>query len=483
MRERGLRAELPRDVVDELRDIQRPAAADGSDGLRDMRELLWCSIDNDDSMDLDQLSAAEELPGGGARILVAIADVDALVPLASAIDRHAHANTTSIYTPTRIFPMLPERLSTDLTSFSPEEDRAAVIVDMKLDRDGHLKSADVYRAAVHNYAKLAYPSLAAWLEGQAPMPPRVQAVPGLDAAIRTQDRMAQAMRDRRQELGALDLETIEVRAVMEGDAVQDLRAERKNRAKELIEDLMVAANGVVARFLAGKRFPSLRRVVRSPERWERIVELAADFQEKLPPEPDAVALQAFLVHRRRADPIRFPDLSLSVIKLMGAGEYAVEAPGQTPVGHFGLAVRDYTHSTAPNRRYPDLITQRLIKAALAGERCPYDRAELDALAKHCTDREDAANKVERSTRKAAAACVMTSHIGEEFDGIVTGASNKGTWARVLDPPFEGRVERGFEGLDVGDRVRLRLLSTDVERGFIDFAALGQSPRARRGQRG
>ncbi len=446
-----------------------PAAPEAGASPRDLRGLLWASIDNDDSRDLDQLSVAEALPGGAVKILVAIADVDASVPKGSAIDSHARTNTTSVYTAAEIFPMLPERLSTDLTSLGEGEDRLAIVVEMTVGEDGGVTGSDVFRAVVRNRAKLAYGGVAAWLDGRAPAPPRVAAVEGMDEQLRIQDRVAQRLKRLRSRHGALDLETIEARPVFEDGTLTALRREEKSRAKVLIEDFMIAANGVTARFLEAKGFPSVRRVLRAPERWARIVALAAGLGETLPAEPSAAALEAFLDRRRRSDPARFPDLSLTVVKLLGPGEYALERPGEAAAGHFGLAVRDYTHSTAPNRRFPDLLTQRLLKAALAGRPPPYADAELAALAQHCTEAEGNAAKVERQVLKSAAALLLAPRMGERFDGVVTGASAKGTWARVLDPPVEGKVVRGFEGLDVGDPVRVELVHVDVERGFIDFA--------------
>jgi len=442
---------------------------DGDPTARDLRGLLWVSIDNDDSRDLDQLSFAEPAAPGTTRVLVAIADVDALVAKDSATDGHARHNTTSVYTAAEIFSMLPTDLSTDRTSLGEDRDRSAVVVEMHVDGDGSLSQSDVYRAVVRNRAKLAYNGVAAWLAGDAPPPARVAAVPGVDAQLRIQDGVAQALRRVRHSNGALSLETIEPRAVFDGDILSDLRLEEKNRAKELIEDLMIAANGVTARFLASKGVPSLRRVLRSPARWQRIVQLASHLDEPLPPTPDAAALEAFLSKRRRADPVSFPDLSLSIVKLMGRGEYVLEPPGGSAPGHFGLAVQDYTHSTAPNRRFPDLLTQRLLKAALAGGRPAYSVEDLVDLATHCTLQEDNANKVERQVRKSAAALLLESRIGERFDGIVSGASDKGTWVRVFRPPVEGMVVRGSQGLDVGETITVELVETNVERGFIDFA--------------
>ena len=467
MIDRGLEPDFPADAERQLDGIG--SAAKPSADVRDMRAMLWCSIDNDDSRDLDQLTVAEQLPDGNVRALVAVADVDAVVKKGTPIDDHARHNTTSVYTAAKIFPMLPEKLSTDLTSLNDSEERVAIVIDMKVSAEGNVVSGDVYRALVHNKAKLAYDSVGMWLEKKADAPDKVKAVKGLAENLQLQDKIADAMRENRHEHGALDLETIEPRAVLKDGDVVDLRLDARNNAKNLIEDFMIAANGVTARFLEAKKFPSLRRVVRSPERWDRIEQIAAEHGEKLPSEPDAQALEQFLVRMHKQDPTRFPDLSLAIVKAMGAGEYVVELPGQTPIGHFGLAVKDYTHSTAPNRRFPDLIAHRLVKAALAGTQPPYDAAELGALADHCTKAEDAANKVERQVRKSAAAYVLKNRIGEKFDGIVTGASEKGTWVRVFHPPVEGKVVHGASGMDIGHKVRVKLVDVNVERGFIDFA--------------
>jgi len=465
MIEHGLEPDFPSDALRQVAALRGPA----TDGVaRDLRALPWASIDNDDSRDLDQLTVAEALADERVRVLVAVADVDALVAKDSPADGHARRNTTSVYTAARIFPMLPERLSTDLTSLADQQERLAVIVEFVVESDGALASSDVYRARVVNHAKLAYPSVGAWLDDKGPMPPAMAAAPGVDAQIRLQDRVAQILSERRHEHGALELEVLEPRAVMRDGDVVDLAVQTSNRATQLIEDFMIAANGVTARWLAARGLPTLRRVVRSPERWEKIRALAAGFGATLPGTPDAKALCGFLVQRRKADPLRFPDLSLSVVKLLGRGEYVVQRAGETGPGHFGLAVSDYVHSTAPNRRFPDLVTQRLLKAALDGAHPAYADDELGALAEHATVQEDAANKVERQVRKSAAAQLLASRVGERFDGVVTGASDKGTWVRVLNPPVEGKVVRGAAGLDVGDRVAVRLVGVNVERGFIDF---------------
>jgi len=464
---RGFLPDFSAKAMTEAEAVVAPAGPYGA-GVQDLRDLPWCSIDNDDSRDLDQLTVAIAAPGGVTRVLVAVADVSAAVPPGSELDQHAQANTTSVYTPPQNFPMLPDRLSTDLTSLNQDEDRLAVVIDIVVEGAG---DATIDLAVVRNRAKLAYSGVGAWLENRGDLPAAAAAVPGLADNLKLQDRVAQALKEKRQEQGALELETIEVRARFDGDAVSGLVAEHPNRAKEIIEDFMIAANGVMARFLEDHKLPVLRRIVREPERWPRIVEIAHGLGDRLPPEPDAKALDEFLVRRRAADPLRFPDLSLAVIKLLGRGEYVASFPGEPPLGHFGLAVTEYTHSTAPNRRYPDLMTQRMLKAALAGQPGPYAREALTALATRCTQKEDDAQKIERLLRKAAAACLLSDRIGDEFDGIVTGASDKGTYVRIVDPPVEGRVEQGQAGLDVGDAVRVKLLHTDVERGFIDFARL------------
>ena len=468
MIDKGLDPDFPAPVEQQLAGLDTPAQADAP-SVRDLRGRAWCSIDNDDSRDLDQLTVAEDLGAGRVRLLVAVADVDALVKKATPIDDHARANTTSVYTAGGIFPMLPEKLSTNLTSLNEAEDRVALVIEMTVGDNGSVEAGDVYRAHVHNKAQLTYDAVGEWLEGGAPPPPKVARVEGLGENLKLQDRTADRMRALRHENGALDLETIEARPVFVDGAIVDLRQERRNNARMLIEDCMIGANGVTARFLAGRGLPSLRRVVRSPERWDRIETIAADLGDRLPPDPDARALEAFLVRRRQADPEHFPDLSLAIVKAMGAGEYVVEAPGQPSIGHFGLAVRDYAHSTAPNRRFPDLVTHRLLKATLAGAASPYTTGELAGLARHCTEQEDAANKVERQLRKSAGACLLSSRIGEQFDAIVTGAGAKGTWVRTLRPPVEGKLVHGASGADLGDKVRVKLIGADIERGFIDFA--------------
>jgi exoribonuclease-2 len=477
MLQRGLLPDFSPAALDELGRLKEPAktVADPQ-GVRDLRSLLWCSIDNDDSRDLDQLSVGEAVPGDKIKVLVAIADVDSSIPNGTALDQHARHNTTSVYTAAEIFPMLPEKVSTDITSLNFNEDRLSIVIEMLVDADGTVESSSLYRAWVHNQAKLAYNSVAAWLEKTGPMPESISAVPGLAGNLQLQDQAAQRMKNFRHMHGALSLETIQSHPVFEGDQISSLEVEEINRAKEIIEDFMIAANGVTARYLSSNKFPSIRRVVRVPKRWDRIVAIAADHKFELPFEPDSKMLEQFLVAQKSADPLRFPDLSLAVIKLLGSGEYVAEPPDGSLPGHFGLAVKDYAHSTAPNRRYPDLLTQRLLIAALAGQPVPYAVHDLELLAAHCTQAEDAANKVERQVGKSAAALLLENRLGEQFDAICTGASEKGTWVRLLSLPVEGKLVTGYAGVDVGDRLRVQLTDTNVEAGFIDFKKVGTGGR-------
>jgi len=459
----GLQPDWPPEALKELSHL----TAEPSGSNRDLRSLPWSSIDNDESRDLDQLEVG--IDGNPPRVLIAIADVDGLVHRGSALDVHARTNTTSVYTPAQVFPMLPPELSTDRTSLNESVDRDAVVVDMAVDADGVPGACDVYQARVRNRAKLTYAAIAAWLDGTGSAPAPIAHDKELADQVRLQDRIAASLRARRAEEGALDFDRREIKPIVTDGVVTELRTEEPNRARDLIESFMVAANGVTARFLSARGYPSIRRIVRSPERWPRIVDLARQHGASLPDSPDSKALEGFLEAARTQNPDDFADLSLSVIKLLGRGEYVAEAPSGPADGHFALAVTNYTHSTAPNRRFPDLVTQRLIKAALARSTTPYPFSELSALADHCTQQEDAANKVERLVRKAAAALWMSGRIGQEFDGVITGASPKGTWVRLKQPLIEGRIERGQQGLDVGDRVRVQLLSTDPAQGFIDFA--------------
>lgn len=470
----GFAPDVPQSVSQELRLIEsntqpNPPVTEE----RDLRTLLWSSIDNRESRDLDQVEYAEALPNGDVRLRVGIADVDALVHIHSAIDAHAAENGTSVYTGIRTFPMLPEKLSTDMTSLVGGADRSSIVIEMVLANDGTVKTSDVYRARIHNYAKLSYEAVGPWLDQKGETPEAVANVPGMEAQIRLQLDTAMRLGELRKQHGALELETIQATPVLnDAGKLTGLAVTQHNSARDLIENFMIAANVAMAQILEAKGVMSLRRVVRTPEQWPRIVEVAHALGDQLPEAADPRALAEFLARRKVGDPVHFPDLSLSIVKLLGPGEYTVQKQTSAGEGHFGLAVHDYTHSTAPNRRYADLVTQRLVKAALANAAAPYSEEDLSKIATRCTEREDAARKVERKMRKVAAAVLLESRVGEEFDAIVTGVTPKGTFARLIKPPVDGRVMRGESGLRVGEKVRVKLLATDPRRGFIDFARLG-----------
>jgi VacB/RNase II family 3'-5' exoribonuclease len=468
MQQRGFQPDFPPEVPKQLAELKAhpPQIAAGGD-VRDLRNLLWSSIDNDTSRDLDQIEFAERLPNGTVKVMIGIADVDAFVPKGTAIDLHAERETTTVYAGVRNFPMLPEELSTGSTSLLENQDLPSAIIEFVVDGTGIVSAPNVYRAIVHNKAQLQYNSVGAWLEGTAPAPPKVAASSELQAQLKLQDEVAQKLKGQRFQNGALSLETDELRPLMLNDQVVDVVKQQKNHATELIEDFMVAANGVVARML--EKVSSLRRIVRTPERWDRIVQLAATKNEKLPAQPDSKALNDFLLRRKAADPDHFADVSLAVIKLIGPGEYVLERAGELAPGHFGLAVQDYTHSTAPNRRFPDIVTQRQIKAMLAGKPNPYSDSELTAIAANCTQKENAAKKVEREMSKRLAAVAMQHRIGEVFDALVTGANDSGTFVRVMQLHIEGMLVQGEQGLDVGDRLRVKLIRADPQKGYIDFA--------------
>ena len=471
MVERGLEPEFSPAVIKQLDKINAPGE-DQDPNIFDLTDLLWCSLDNDDSRDLDQLTVAEELKNGLIKIFVAIADVDAVVKKDTPIDQHAKMNAASIYTSARIFPMLPEKLSTNLTSLNPDEDRLAIVVEMVIDKEGFVTSPHVYRAKVRNKAQLAYDAISDWIDGKIPPPEALAKVNGMAEQLQIQDKTAQVIRKRRRAQGSLDLEIFEPKAIFEGERVVGIVQQVQNRGRQLIEEFMIATNECTAKFLAAQGHSSLRRVVRSPEKWLRIVELAKRYGESLPSQPNSKALSIFLARQHQSDPIRFPDLSLVIVKLMGSGEYVVERPNAESVGHFGLAVRDYTHSTAPNRRYPDLITLRMIKSALQQKKPAYSNDELELLAAHCSSQEDAARKVERRVRKSEAALVLSSHINQTFDAIVTGKSITATWVRIFDMPVEGMLSDGLPDLEVGRKLRVKLVSTNVEKGIIDFVQVG-----------
>jgi VacB/RNase II family 3'-5' exoribonuclease len=473
MIEHGFNPDFPDGVDTELAAIQAqsqpPSARSSASEFNDLRGLLWSSIDNDTSKDLDQIEWAEQLPDGRIRVLIGVADVDARVTRGTIIDTHARSETTSVYTGVKVFPMLPPELSEGITSLNEDEERAAIVIEFKVDGQGNASEGKVYRALVRNRAQLAYNSVGAWLADKGPAPAKVAASSALAAQLRLQDKAAQAMQGSRYQHGALDLETVETRPVTIGGDMVSLARLEKNRATSLIEEFMVAANGVMARTFDDAKIPSIRRVVRTPKRWDRIVELVAGLGTKLPSEPDSKALNDFLLAQQQKDPDHFPDLSLAVIKLIGPGEYILVRPTDPPIGHFGLAVQDYTHSTAPNRRFPDMVAQRIMKAVVQKSMQPYSEDDLSAIAQHCTQMEDAARKVEREMAKRIAAVVLHSRIGQTFRAVVTGATQHGTFVRTFDPPVDGMLVHGAHGLDVGDRVNVKLIATDPQRGFIDFA--------------
>ena len=470
MIENGFQPEFPAGTDAELVAIAAQPALPAAPGAKDLRNLLWSSIDNDTSKDLDQIEWAERLPDGRIRVLVGVADVDARVRAGTVIDGHASSETTSVYTGVKVFPMLPTALSEGITSLNENEDRVAVVIEICVDSNGVASDGKAYRALVRNRAQLAYPSVGAWLEGKSGPPPKVAADSDLAAQLKLQDEAAQRMAGNRYQHGALDLESMETRPLMLHDQAVDLVHLEKNRATSLIEEFMVSANGVIARTLRNAGVASIRRVVRTPKRWDRIMEVAAGLGTALPAQPDSKALNDFLLAQKTKDPDRFPDLSLAIVKLMGPGEYVVVNANEESPGHFGLAVQDYTHSTAPNRRFPDVVTQRILKAWFAGAAQPYSNDQLNAIATRCTQMEDAAHKVEREMQKRIAAVVLQPHIGQSYRAIVTGVNSYGTFVRTFDPHVEGMLVRGGKGLDVGDRLTVKLVSTNPERGFIDFAA-------------
>ena len=465
----GFLPQFPKEVLDEVSGFDAAALLKDRDSeVKDLRALLWSSIDNAESLDLDQLEYCEGGKDGQVTVKIAIADVDLFVTKNSRTDRHAAVNGTSVYTGVETFPMLPPRLSTDVTSLVAAQDRRAVVIEFAVLSDGSVRHGDVCRALVNNKAKLVYDEIGDWLEGKAPLPAAVASVQGLEPQLRLQDGAALRLRKFRLDQGALELGTIEAMPVMKEETILDLVVPRDNRARHLIEDFMISANGTMVSFLESKKVPIIQRIVRTPRNWQGIVDLAKAVHETLPPQPDQKALSKFLLRRKEADPDHFPDLSLAIVKLLGPGEYITLEPGQPSSGHFGLAVMDYTHATAPNRRYVDVIIQRLLKSILESRECPYTLEELAAIAARCTDRDQSAKKVERFMRKAAAAVFMNSRIGQVFDAIVTGVSDKGTYVRLIAPPVEGRVMRGQQGLAVGQKARVRLISMDPNQGFIDF---------------
>jgi VacB/RNase II family 3'-5' exoribonuclease len=474
MQKYGFKPEFPKAVIREVNAIH----PDTADALRkngqDLRSLLWSSIDNHDSEDLDQMEYCERGPGGEINIKIAIADVDHYVSKHSQADQYASYNGTSVYTGIVTYPMLPDRLSKGISSLLPGQDCRAVIIEYAVLADGSVRHGNLYRAIVANKAKLIYEEVGDWLEGSGHIPQTVRDVDGLEAQVRLQHEAALRLKKFRAEQGALELETIEPEPVVRDGTVKDLVVQQKNMARNLIEEFMVAANGTTVAFLGNAGIPMIQRIVRIPKHWDEIVLTAATYGEVLPGEPDAKALTAFLTRQKEADPVRFPDLSLTIVKLMGAGEYVPLDYGDIPLGHFALAVTDYTHGTAPNRRYVDLIIQRLIKSVLDNVESAYTIEELVDQSAWLTDKEKGSKKVERFMRKAAAAVLLQDRIGTSFDALVTGASEKGTYVRLLNPPVEGRVMQGQQGLRVGEKVRVRLLKTDPLNGYVDFACTGRA---------
>lgn len=470
MVDKGLEPDFSKEVEEELEVIREPSMLSNA-SIKDLRKWLWFSIDNDDSRDLDQLTFVERVSDGGSKVYVAIADVDGLVEETGAINQHAALNTTSVYTPGKVFSMLPEKLSTDLSSLNPEEDRRAMVIEVSLSKEGKIQSYDVYPAFVHSHAKLAYNSVAAWLDGKASPPDIVAKNPELQQQILLNDAIAKTIRHHRQTQGTLSLETTELQVVFEGDRVQGIKEVKKNSARSLIESLMIAANTAATQFLKKKGYPLIKRVVRAPKRWDRIVKLAEEYGEKLPEEPNSKALEQFLLRRKAADPFGFAELSLTVIKSLGRGEFVLSWPDNPLDEHFALALQDYLHVTAPNRLYLDLVLQRMLKAAIKGDACPYSLEVLDELARHCTLKAADAEKVERRVKKSAVAMLLQNSIGKVFEGIITGTSESGTWVKISDPAVEGKVVKGFNGLDVGDHLQVKLVHVDPRQGYIDFARL------------
>src|SRR5215471_168475 len=468
MRRRGFDPDFSDEVKAQVAELEGQTVQESA-SVADLRGLLWSSIDNDTSKDLDQIEVVESLQNGAIKVLIGIAEVDTAAAAGSPIDLHANQQGTSVYTGVETFPMLPKELSEGLTSLLEGVDRLAMIIEFVVDSAAGVQSGKAYVGMVQNQAQLTYSAVGPWLEGSGSAPAKIAGSTAMQAQIRLQDEVAQRLRAARYRMGALNIDSIETTPVMSDGEITGIQSVKKNRASQLIEDLMIAANGVIARMLSESHVSSIRRVVKTPERWDRIVELARGLGERLPDQPDSSALSAFLLKRKAADPIHSPDLSLAVIKLMGPGEYVVQKPGDPDQGHFGLAAHDYTHSTAPNRRYADLVTQRLVKAVLGNQPGPYTNAELDDIARNCTLKEDAARKVERDMRKRIAAVALGGRIGETFRAVVTGVTPKGTFVRTLDPHADGMLVRGEQGLDVGDQIQVKLINTDPVRGFIDFA--------------
>jgi exoribonuclease R len=497
LHEAGFKPEFGRDVQEQVSEIERDIAHWGdAKSAADLRGLGWSSIDNDTSKDLDQIEVAERVPTG-IRLHIAIGDVAAAVEKGSPIDEHAQNQTQTIYTAVKNFPMLPLELSAGLTSLNENEDRLAILMSFTVASNGELLDETVSRSWVRNRAQLAYSRVGPWLDAGGNDPKNVVNLRSdsarehdsdeaastrmdgdrnlradwLAEQLKLQDEATEALHRTRIAAGALDFHKAEAEPVLMDGHIASVHEVTQNRAMHLIEDLMVAANGVMARALRKGGRSGLQRVVKTPERWNRIVALAQRTGRTLPEQPDSVELNKFLQAQRESDPDHYPDLAVAVIKLMGPGEYMLMRADDDPTGHFGLAARDYTHSTAPNRRFPDLVTQRILHAMMDDAPPPYTDGELAAIAQHCNEADKALRKIERRMQKRVAAVAMSGHVGEDFKAVVTGSSDKGVYARVIEPPFEGRVVEGEYGLDVGDVVRVKLIHTDPARAFIDLARM------------
>lgn len=472
MKRYGFNPSYPRQVIREAEAVKEGVPEDNAPARADLRKLMWSSIDNYDSMDLDQIEYCERGPDGEIHVKVAIADVDLYVRKNSGTDSYAAFNGTSVYMGVKTFPMLPDRLSKGISSLLPDDFHAAVVIEYTVLPDGSVRYGELYRALVANSAKLIYEEVGDWLEGTGTEPEEFSKIPGLREQVRLQDEAAKRLKEYRRRNGSLELETPEAEVIMEGKKVKEIVEQRQNAARCLIEEFMVAANKTTTAFLERAGIPMIHRIVRTPKYWDGIVFTALELGERLPDEPDGKALSEFLIKQRERDPERFPDLSLTIVKLMGRGEYVAYRPGKEPIGHFALAVKDYTHGTAPNRRYVDLVIQRLVKSVIDGRKSPYKYKELGDLSEWLSERDQMAKKAERFMLKAAAGVLLRDRIGRIFDAMVTGASEKGTYVRILDPPVEGKVVRGEEDLYVGEKVKVRLISTYPEKGYIDFEYIG-----------
>jgi VacB/RNase II family 3'-5' exoribonuclease len=468
MHEAGFRPEFGGAVMQEVAELSNRQTENDA---TDLTHLNWSSIDNEESRDLDQLEYAEKKGNDNIRLMVAISSVIDHVRKDGPIYLHAAYNTTSVYTGVETFHMLPEALSTDRTSLLEGQTRLAMVVDLEVTPNGDLINPQVYRARVQNHARLTYEEAGEFMQGNSHASEIISTCPWLREQLSLQMAASHRLISLRKKEGALTFSSFEPRLVKRNGKIVDLKLYPHTVARELIESFMVAVNISTATYLKSKNWPIIERVVTAPRRWGRIREVVREYGVELPLEPEQKALSSFLAKQRAKDEVKFQTLSLAIVKLLGPGEYVVEYTHGPQQGHFGLAVDDYSHSTAPNRRFADLVLQKLLRACSAGQPMPYSDDELQQIAARCTERETAARKVERLMRKVCAATLIRARVGQEFSGMITGASRKGTYARLFDFPAEGKVVRGERGVDVGDRVRLRLLNADPETGFIDLERL------------